>query len=1170
MDYLEQFTQKHLAGFFLDEATRLPIAGIPVYGEIAVLGTEHREPVRINLRLAHNDILAPERTRLIVEAVLSEWFNADAWDALPFEEQEAILEKMSRELVETPDFFRETPEVQTEMIRRVLERVLDGLPNQERQYKVLRAIPLGVLSTDHAGYISFDLNRAKPYLTDWERAAPYFFVGENATKPVAVLPQGRVTPDMVAGRFLVGGIGPYNAPMSHDHPGPSMQNPDLLDWSLSPASFALPAHALVGDDGCERLYPSDVATHDFVLRQVQRVAGNQVGEGNYATGYVDEYEHTWYPLGHSLGKILHSIGLAPGESVKLATIDWSWATSQQRNEVTTFSEELLHELHRDRLITESVKAGLEEWQRGATFMGGVADSVGGAGSIGMFGVAGGHAQSMGGSYSTSSGSRDLAAETAQRVTDHVSQATASLRDLRSTVVVQARQEEKQSIQTRTFTNYNHAHTLTILHYEILQHYRVVTRWVRRRHAVLIPKPARAWTHDTALLYRPILEPAMFDARAKAGFDAYEKLQVIAQDDITHPKVKPAAIVQQRDYQFTSFLFTVEVGEEETTNGVHIELRKTDGNLVALRLDGDTNINKDELFNNDGTYPIPLTPATPVKWGELVSIDMYVSGDDNLDVHQVGVVGMGTFGTVILRDYGGPTLSFIDANKRQSMTIKPPGPDVPVPPAPLEGRQRLTPEENGAIERLIKHLAGHTHYYERLLNLSRTRDDVAAAFEGINWDAGSKLIDHIDPTPLETLGTTVAYARSDMDEEPIGPDPKRRMAERLVTLPTHGVFAEGKLGHCSIAEEIDNTRFWKWEEHPLPIHAPDINPVTPVTPTPQPLQVTPTPFPTSVVNIVNPPEAPAPTGLGAALQAITTPNIFRDMSGREEVAELLQKLSDNTIKIADAANRAQEIRNKYGADLNKNASDLEGKRIEAAAQVLGKAIDSDAQKAAAARKAEADATRAEADAANAKAESAKNVPPAYRPPIYEAAAQQAAGNAVKKKSVVFRAVGFDGQVLAGPFEFYLRDVDKHADVVKETVPAYYDTQVEFSSTKPKINASATRKGTVPIQIMGDTYQLKEIKVINPGSTHAVGAAHSVIDVILKQDPRDVSFKATSTDNAVNELMNKWGGEVGIDKVAATKIIASYEEKRSIVHGNNQETAYTLKLPSEVYSLTIMSK
>jgi hypothetical protein len=59
------------------------------------------------------------------------------------------------------------------------------------------------------------------------------------------------------------------------------------------------------------------------------------------------------------------------------------------------------------------------------------------------------------------GSRALTAENVQRLSDSFAQASASQRDLNSTVVIQAHQAEKETIQTRTFTNYNHAHTLTV-------------------------------------------------------------------------------------------------------------------------------------------------------------------------------------------------------------------------------------------------------------------------------------------------------------------------------------------------------------------------------------------------------------------------------------------------------------------------------------------------------------------------------------------------------------------------------------------------------------------------------------------------------------------------------------------------------------------------------------
>src|SRR5215831_7931249 len=45
----------------------------------------------------------------------------------------------------------------------------------------------------------------------------------------------------------------------------------------------------------------------------------------------------------------------------------------------------------------------------------------------------------------------------------------------STVVVQASQAEQDVVQIRTATNHNHCHALTVLYYEVLRQYRVVTR-----------------------------------------------------------------------------------------------------------------------------------------------------------------------------------------------------------------------------------------------------------------------------------------------------------------------------------------------------------------------------------------------------------------------------------------------------------------------------------------------------------------------------------------------------------------------------------------------------------------------------------------------------------------------------------------------------------------------
>jgi len=253
-------------------------------------------------------------------------------------------------------------------------------------------------------------------------------------------------------------------------------------------------------------------------------------------------------------------------------------------------------------------------------------------------------------------------------------------------------------------------------------------------------------------------------------------------------------------------------------------------------------------------------------------------------------------------------------------------DIPSPepllfddPAAAVTHLDLSESDRCCFERLQLHLVNNSAYYNRFLWLNENADARAIRFAKIPGQGDRSLLDFIENRPLAVMGNLVAFPCADVGlaariNARLRP-PDRGTAtewEKLVTLPTRGVFAEAKLGHCNASEEIDNTRFWDWQTSPIPHFAPEIAPVQPVTPQPQQPDARPTPFPQSLVNIVNPPAAPDPTGLAAALGVLGTPNIFRDMSGRAEVADLLKRLSDNTIGIAEAANRAREIQQRYGA------------------------------------------------------------------------------------------------------------------------------------------------------------------------------------------------------------------------------------------------------------------
>ncbi|MEN2786266.1 hypothetical protein ACFOKI_07695 [Sphingomonas qilianensis] len=1014
MPSLAPLPPTHLVIFVIDPENGNPVQRLPLYAEVAVprivsprspAGERLREPIRAALDAVDPTATGAVRARVEAAALaaLGQALNDDSLESLlDLEKTRSLFERVFKEVLRDANAARmadipagKLPALMLAAVRDLSPGFELGLIDLQEETGAIWAEPLGVLTTDHVGYASFDLTRLRPEvqlllaeaiaaqrddpeavlkLAIW--VYPYGHDGRHE-----VLAQARFAFDAIVARLTMVW---HTLPPSLINMGPrALQNPGLTDWRLSPASFAASPKSLVGEDGCEELMPANLALQQFVLRQVVRLTDTPEGfdlpaGAGFKAAYVDDYKVSWYSLGHSLGEILYSLPLAPGETVRLAVIDWSWDSDTKRDETTALTEDILHQTHRDRTISETVKAGLSELQKGSSFMGGAAGSSGASGGAGTgglgIGAAVGNSWSLGGSTATSMGSRDLAAENVQRVNDSFAQASSAQRELNSTVVIQARQEEKQSIQTRTFSNYNHSHTLTVLYYEVLRHFRVTVEWVRRRPSVLARLPARLAALDEAALvkHRHLLEPALLDTSLAPGFVAIEKREEIAHHQALHG-IGPAIDPVDPWWEGTVELELFEIGiwtNDNTINNITIYIITADDHARSKRHElhyvykGSSaagpnyaahNVNSGERMETDQEQFTFLKlagqaeggPSVRIPWSQVIGFQFEKWGGTEWRIDALSIKAWDRFGFQVDFTPGKVDVNLFflgrEPGSQAFSGIKRPGPPPPPNLPALSPDKSLSSGELYQIKRLKEHVAVHIDHYASVIQLGTDVNAIARQFETVPW-APSSMDDHVEPTPLEVFGSYVAYplvkTMSGVDDTLVvdiaaalnGTDPAQRQravdqlaamsdadrtsvlerlplasakSERLITLPTRGVFAEGKLGHCSVSEEIDNTRFWKWDEHPIPILAPEIAPVTPMTPEPQAVTVTPTAFPQSLVNIVNPTPAPDPGGLAAAISAITTANAFRDMSGQAQVADLLKTLSNNSVKIAEVAVEAQK-------------------------------------------------------------------------------------------------------------------------------------------------------------------------------------------------------------------------------------------------------------------------
>ncbi|MGH3693624.1 MAG: hypothetical protein ACRDRX_06445 [Pseudonocardiaceae bacterium] len=244
-------------------------------------------------------------------------------------------------------------------------------------------------------------------------------------------------------------------------------------------------------------------------------------------GHLLQFREVWRADGYSLGNLLYSLPLAPGQRRQMAIVDWDRRTSSAREERLESEEHLDALLTRDRDVLEIVGTDLHEeiaaGSRNTTW--GAAGGIG-AGFIGSgFGIFGGVAGGASGSSSSSwqDAARTFSADSMQQLRDRVSQRSSALRSQRSSVVQSVSQGETVRAETEFVANYNRCHAQTIQYFEVLRHFLVTHELADARECLFVPLPMTPFDRAKALRWREVLTRFLRRRELRGGFDAIERI-----------------------------------------------------------------------------------------------------------------------------------------------------------------------------------------------------------------------------------------------------------------------------------------------------------------------------------------------------------------------------------------------------------------------------------------------------------------------------------------------------------------------------------------------------------------------------------------------------------------------------------------------------------------------
>jgi hypothetical protein len=335
--------------------------------------------------------------------------------------------------------------------------------------------------------------------------------------------------------------------------------------------------------------------------------------------------------------------------------------------------------------------------------------------------------------------------------------------MQNSVVVQIDSKESETVQTRTFFNNNRGHTMTVLYYEMLRHFRMVVHFNRQYKALLVPRTPWVFDSEDHLILNKeyILSPALLDESLRPAFDAVRRADMARQDLIRNPPPK-ASTDNPGDFLIVSFRMFFRVGGVQSSNALQMQIvTKLNPVPTELKLHGQGNINADPTpFDRDSSgsgFVIATDPMTPLKWSDLTQfIFRKASGSDDVAVYELSIDAVGFNGDIknVHRQIPGDYYYLKEEGEQFPLTVVFP---PPAPPAQPEATwQRVVSlEDFSAVMRLRAHINANLEYYTRLLDLSVHPNEYATRFESIRYDT-RMLIDVVSPCPAEILATKIAF------------------------------------------------------------------------------------------------------------------------------------------------------------------------------------------------------------------------------------------------------------------------------------------------------------------------------------------------------------------------------------------------------------------------------
>lgn len=619
-----------------------------------------------------------------------------------------------------------------------------------------------------------------------------------------------------------------------------------------------------------------------------------------AVGVVLDIEQAWRMKGLALGRLVHSLSLAPGEVTQVAMVDWDRSSGGTTSSDVSEQEASDRAVDRSRDTVEVTRAVADQVTGGgssaSSFSAHTAAGVGGL--AGFLGASGGASADTSVAFGCNwnTGSRSASAASLDQVRQATSQQVSNVRSRTATLVQEVSQSESERFTSRVVANYNHMHALNVQYFEVLQVYELAARPVRADRCIFLPMDVMRFDPVNVVSYAvPLARAAL--AMGRTALAAAVQTHVAANgglaarlaaldDEIGMLRYSRAQAEQAA--RESSSQAQARVAEELASLQAQIDALAAQRESLEAQLDG--------VRRELATVPSP--PETPLPSWVIAPIDPNAAVRTQLRVREndlAAALGMlegerqsRRMAMQAASEAAGRAAAGSD--RQHQMELAGFGQRI----NDLEMQRNAIRIGQGAeTDALLRELNEDGLAFNQALWLQLDPATIATMVGGYSHE-GEAIADTLDPRPVVIEGNYVGYRWGFPDTEAgrtagavfearyLAEHPAPAVDTRVV--PTTGLFAEATLGLANAGEKLDLTRFWHWDQDTIPILPTAIDQLQSRTRAVR-AEARADQLGAPSVAAATLPDFPA--GPSHALAGVIASSMFRDMSGGSSIRKLLE-------------------------------------------------------------------------------------------------------------------------------------------------------------------------------------------------------------------------------------------------------------------------------------------